>query len=282
MDIDSLLRYIKERQVVDGCASGYSSVRGTPPSIQDTFFAIASLKMLHAESPDGEIVSFIGRSEYLDLNRAYYSSKCLELAGCRAELKDGKLRWKYLGDTHEISCFIPATPLESYFEYDLYGMYGSSIFSSSLGTLLKRIELGEGEISDGIVRSALFILEDCQDITRAYMTLEILDAIRRRGYEVKISASHIKKLSRLLEGCKTRIGYTSNPEATIQTLESTYAGSMIARKLGHPEPEGIELFVTSLQNENGGFRRSPFGGISTLEFCYLALCILFRGRHDSI
>ncbi len=282
VDIDSLLSYIKERQVIEDCASGYSSVRGTPPSIQDTFFAMASLKMLHADSPDREIIKFISRSEYLDLNRAYYASKCLELAGCRAELKDGRRRWQYLGDAHEIVCFVPNTPLESYFEYDLYGMYGSSIFSSSLGTLLKRIELGGGEISDGIVRSSLLILGDCQDIIRAYMAFEILEAIRRRGYEVELSASHIKKLSKLLEGCKTRSGYTSNPEATIQTLESTYAGSMIARKLGHPEPEGLEIFVGSLQNENGGFRRSPFGGISALEFCYLALCILFRGRHDSI
>jgi hypothetical protein len=34
---------------------------------------------------------------------------------------------------------------------------------------------------------------------------------------------------------------------------------------------GITSFIDSLQNENGGFRGSQFGGISTLESCYLAL-----------
>jgi hypothetical protein len=58
------------------------------------------------------------------------------------------------------------------------------------------------------------------------------------------------------------------------TLDSIYAGHRVARYIGVPDPLGIGNFIDSLQNENGGFRRTPFGGISTLESCYLALSII--------
>ncbi|MGB9902546.1 hypothetical protein [Methanothrix sp.] len=290
MDLEALPRYINERRVRiqwNGCfTSGYSSVRGTEPGIQDTFFAVASLKMLNAASPDDEIVSFIRNHEHLDLNRAYYAAGCLRLAGCIPELNGGKLEWWYRGEHHEIDCFIPGTPLIRYFEYDLYGMYGSSIFSSSLGTLLKRLKLGavsSGEEMDGIVRSALLLLEGSRELVRAHISLEILDAIAERGFLVKLPESHIKPLSRLLESCETVRGYTPTPESTTETLESTYAGCMIARRLKEREPPGLRSFVDLLQNDNGGFRRSPFGGISALEHCYLALRVAGRDREsDSV
>lgn len=289
MDLEALLRYINERRVriqLNDCfMSGYSSVRGTEPGIQDTFFAIASLKMLNAACPDDEIVSFIRNHDHLDLSRAYYAAGCLRLAGCMPELIDGKLEWRYRGEHHDIECFIPRTPLIRYFEYDLYGMYGSSIFSSSLGTLLKRLVLGAvspDEEIEGIVRSALLLLEGSRELVRAHMALEILDAISERGSLVKLPESHIKILSRLLERCETARGYTPTPESTTETLESTYAGCMIARRLKYREPRGLRSFVDLLQNDNGGFRRSPFGGISALEHCYLALRVAGFGRdHES-
>lgn len=285
MNLEALLSYINDRRVriywKDCFTSGYSSVRGIEPGIQDTFFAIASLKMLNAASPNDEIVCFILNHDYLDLSRAYYAAGCLKLAGCMPELNKEKLEWQYLGEHHAIECFIPQTPLIKYFEYDLYGMHASSIFSSSLGTLLKRMELGavnsDGEI-ESIRRSALLLLENTRDLVRAYVALEILEAIAKRGRMVILPESHIKTLSRLLESCETGRGYTPNPESTTETLESTYAGCMIARRIKHREPLGLRSFVDLLQNENGGFRRSPFGGISALEYCYLALRVAGCGR----
>ncbi|MCQ8903347.1 MAG: hypothetical protein NQU42_04565 [Methanothrix sp.] len=285
MNLEALLRYINERRVrihwKDSFMSGFSSVRGTEPSIQDTFFAMACLRMLNAASPDDEIVSFICSHDHLDLSRAYYAAGCLRLAGCMPELNDGKLEWRYRGEHREIECFIPQTSLIRYFEYDLYGMYGSSIFSSSLGTLLKRLELGavnSDEDMERIVRSAFLLLEKSRQLVRAHMALEILDAIDKRGFPVKLPESHVKNLSRLLESCETGRGYTPTPESTTETLESTYAGCMIARHLKKREPQGLRSFVDLLQNDNGGFRRSPFGGISTLEHCYLALRVAGGGR----
>lgn len=285
LNLEALLRYINERRVrihwKDCFTSGYSSVRGTEPSVQDTFFAIASLKMLNAESPDDEVVCFILNHDYFDLSRAYYAAGCLKLAGCMPELNDGKLEWLYRGEHHAIECFIPRTPLIKYFEYDLYGMHASSIFSSSLGTLLRRLELGAvspDEDVESIRRSALLLLEKSRELVRAYMALEILEGIAKRAGQAKLSEFHITQLMRLLESCETGRGYTPNPESTTETLDSTCAGCMIARRIKHREPPGIRSFVDLLQNDNGGFRRSPFGGISALEHCYLALRVAGYGR----
>ena len=98
--------------------------------------------MLKADSPDGEIVHFLSEYDNFDFNGAYYAMKCLKLAGAKVDLQGGKLWWRYREDEQQRPCAIPTTPLIRYFKYELYGMYGSSIFSSSLSAILKRIEMG--------------------------------------------------------------------------------------------------------------------------------------------
>lgn len=275
-DIEALIRYIEEREIKDGCCSGYSFVRELPPTIRDTFFAQSCLKMLKADSPDDEIISFLAGYSSFDFNGTYYAMKCLKLAGAKVNYQDGKLWWCYSGNEQERPCSIPSTPLIRYFKYDLYGMYGSSIFSSPLSAVLKRIELDANSIVNGLVNSTVALLHmgSRQDIMSTYMALEILKAMEKRGYSVKLSSSHIELVSGFLKLCTTRKGYVGNPTATSVTLESTYAGHKIARYFKIPDPAGIKLFVDSLQNANGGFRGSQFGGISTLESCYLAMSII--------
>lgn len=272
-DIQALIRYIDERQIKESDESGYSFVRDLPPTIRDTFFALACLKMLKADSPDEEIIRFLSEYDQFDFNGTYYAMKCLKLAGAEVEFQTGKLWWRYNGGELQRPCTIPTTPLIRYFKGELYGMYGSSIFSSSLSAVLKRIELGADNIGNGLVNSTLAILDmsDRQDIMSTYMALEILNAMEMRGHPVALSSSHIDLISDFLKRCTTRKGYAGNPTASSVTLESTYAGHRIAQYLKIPDPLGIASFIDSLQNENGGFRGSQFGGISTLESCYLAV-----------
>ena len=108
-----------------------------------------------------------------------------------------------------------------------------------------------------------------------YMALEILNATEKRNYPIILTSSHIEQISAFLKRCTTRKGYVANPSTSSVTLESTYAGHRIARHLKIPDPLGITSFIDSLQNQNGGFRISPFGGISTLESCYLAMSTIF-------
>jgi len=273
-EIESLIGYIEGRRVHERGGSGYSYVRGLPPTIRDTFFAQSCLKMLKSDSPDGEIIHFLSEYESFDFNGTYYAMKCLKLAGAEADYRDGKLCWYYDGDKQIRECAVPITPLIHYFKYDLYGMYCSSIFSSPLSAVLKRIELN-ADISNSLVNSTLVLLSTAarQDIMILYMALEILRAMEMRGCPVTLSSSHVDIISAFLKGCSTRNGYTGNPTSNSVTLESTYAGHRIAQYLKIPEPLDIISFINSLQNNNGGFRASQFGGISTLESCYLAISI---------
>jgi len=272
-DIKALIRYIVERQIRESGGRGFSFVRELPPTIRDTFFALACLKMLKADSQDGEIIRFLSGYDQFDFNGAYYAMKCLKLAGAEVDYQDGKLRWIYHGDEQQRPCAVPNTPLIRYFKGELYGMYGSSIFSSSLSAVLKRIELGADNIGNGLVNSTLALLDmsSRQDIMSTFMALEILNAMEKRSYPITLSSLHIDLISDFLKRCTTRKGYAANPTASSVTLESTYAGHRIARYLKISDPLGITSFIDSLQNENGGFRGSQFGGISTLESCYLAL-----------
>lgn len=272
-DIQALIRYINERQIRENGRSGYSFVRELPPTIRDTFFALACLKMLEVDSPDDEIVHFLSDYDQFDLNGAYYAMKCLKLTGAKVDFQGGKLRWSRNGEEQEIPCAVPTTPLIRYFKYELYGIYGSSIFSSSLSAVLKRIELGADSIDSGLVNLtlSLFDMSNRQDVMSTYMAVEILKAMEKRSYPITLSSSYIEQISDFLKRCTTRKGYVGNPTASSVTLESTYAGHQIAQYIKIPDPLGVASFVDSLQNENGGFRGSPFGGISSMESCYLAL-----------
>ncbi len=272
-DIEALIRYIDERQIRENGLSGYSFVRDLPPTIRDTFFALSCLKMLDADSPDNEIIRFLSEYEQFDFNGTYYAMKCLKLVGAEVEFQSGKLWWLYRGDEQLKPCTVPTTPLIRYFKYELYGMYGSSIFSSSLSAVLKRIELSTDTIDSGLINLTLALLDmrNRQDIMSTYMAVEILKAMERRSYPINLPSYYIEQISDFLKRCTTRKGYVGNPTANSTTLESTYAGHQIAQYIRLPDPLGIASFIDSLQNENGGFRGSQFGGISTLESCYLAL-----------
>ncbi|MFB3764369.1 MAG: hypothetical protein ACE14P_03865 [Methanotrichaceae archaeon] len=274
-NISALIRYIQIRRIKENNSSGYSFVRELPPNIKDTFFGVSCLKMLDAESHDDEIVRFLSSYDNFDFNGAYYATKCLILAGADVQFQKGVLIWRYDGKEQVKPCAIPSTPLIRYIKYEVYGEYGSSIFSSPLSALLKRIELGEPNINSSLANSVLALLSSNRlDIMTAYMALEILKAISKRCHFEVITSTTIEEVKAFMSRCTTRTGYVASPTSSSETLDSTYAGHNIAEYIGIPDPLGINGFIDSLQNENGGFRQAPFGGISTLESCYLAMSII--------
>jgi hypothetical protein len=141
-DIEALIRYIRERQIDEGEGTGYCFARGLPPNLRDTCFALGCLKILRADSPDLEVVKFISSHESFDLYGAYYAKNCLDYVGAEVLVHDKSLGWRYHGDKRVGPFTVPSTPLIKYFRCEVYGLYGSSIFSSTLSAVLKRIELG--------------------------------------------------------------------------------------------------------------------------------------------
>jgi hypothetical protein len=280
-NIPALIRYIDERRIEENGGAGYSFAKALPPNIKDTFFAISCLEMLDEDSRDDETVRFLSSFEHFEFHGAYYAMKCLKLAGTDVRFDDGFLRWCYGGKEEAKPCAIPSTPLIRYLKYEVYGADGSSIFSSPLSALLKRIELGEANPSPGLINSVLKLLSNGHtDIMAAYMALEILRIIDIQGHPILLPAAVIEEVKSFLICCATHKGYVANPTSSSMTLDSTYAGHRIAQLIDVRDPMGIHNFIDSLQNENGGFRRAPFGGISTLESCYLATCILSDGSRE--
>ena len=274
-NISAIIQYIDERRIKENSGSGYSFVRYLPPNIKDTFFAMSCLKMLDAESNDDEIVRFLSSYDNFDFNGAYYAMKCLVLAGAEAQYQNGLLKWSYKGKKQARPCAVPSTPLIRYLKYEVYGAYGSSIFSSPLSALLKLIELSDPELSSSLANSILVLLSNSRiDIMTTYMAIEILKAISARCRCFLLPPNAIEEVKAFLSRCTTRVGYVASPTSSSTTLDSTYAGHKIARYIGIPDPLGISNFIDSLQNENGGFRQASYGGISTLESCYLAMSII--------
>jgi hypothetical protein len=275
-DLKRLIQYIDKRQAKEGGGIGYSFVKDLPPNIKDTFFALSCLKMIEATSPDHKIVRFLSSYDEFDFYGAYYATKCLRLVGAKVQGQERTIRWSFEGNEWVMPYSVPSTPLIRYLKYEVYGAYGSSIFSSPLSALLKRIELGKPNINPSLIKSLLMLLSNGRlDIMTAYMILEILKAINMQGHPVSIPSTALNGIRQFLSRCTTRRGYVANPTSNSVTLETTYAGHKIARHIGLPDPLGICSFIDELQNENGGFRRTTFGGISTLESCYLALSTIF-------
>ena len=274
-DINALIKYISERQAKESGGVGFTFVRDLPPNLQDTFFALSCLKMLNEESPDEGIIRFISGYDSFSFYGAYFAMKCLKLANAMVYFEDGLLKWSYKGDTQERLCAIPSTPLINYFNYEVYGEYGSGIFSSPLYAAFKRIELGVAEINQGVINSVMTLLskDSYPDLMVIYAALEIQSGIKRRGIIMNLSPNVIKRLKLFLRLCTTRKGYVASPTAAALSLESIYAGHKVAQHLVLPDPLGVQSFIDSLQNENGGFRRTEFGGISTLESCYMATSV---------
>ena len=240
-NIPALKQYISERRITDNSGSGYSFVRELSPNIKDTFFAMSCLKMLNTESRGDEIVRFLSGYDGFDFHGAYYAMKCLVLAGADVQFQKGLLRWRYEGKEQAKPCVVPSTPLIRYIKYEVYGAYGSSIFSSPLSALLKRIELGEENFSSGLANSVLTLLSNNRlDIMTAYMALEILKAISRRCRFEVINSTTIEEVKAFLSRCTTRIGYVASSTSNSVTLDSTYAGHEIARYIGIPDPLGFD------------------------------------------
>jgi hypothetical protein len=272
-DTEALIKYIEARQAYENDGIGYSFVRELPPNLQDTFFAVSCLRRLGVEFPDEEIVHFISGYDDFNLKGAYYAMKCLIYAKAVVHYREGILKWSYKGDVQERACTVPSTLLISHLKYDIYGSFGSNIFSSPLCDALKRIELGAMEINRGAINSVVALLNKYsdQDLMVIYALVEILEAINRKGHVTLLTSQLNQQIKAFLRRCTTRKGYVANPTTSSVTLESTYAGHRVGQYLGIQDPSGVLAFLDTLQNENGGFRRSESSGISTLENCYLAV-----------
>jgi len=252
-------RYILERQCRSG---GFCFYRLEEPNGADTFYALATLKMLghtvHSEStrrfleanqkPDGS---------YDNLYQAYYAIRGLNYLGDRPR-QDPR---PYLREQLE------AFPVEN----------------ATLETQLKRLKLLielclELQIAiPSAKRKEMidFILachnEDggfgvpSSNLLISYYALTCLDAI---AFSLESLGSE-----RFLRACEHPVhGFLNVPDMAPSFLEHILAGAESCRVLGYvPAYRGAcRRFVVHCQSTNGGFSRSP-GGLPTLQDTYRAV-----------
>ncbi|MGQ9514065.1 MAG: prenyltransferase/squalene oxidase repeat-containing protein [Thermoproteota archaeon] len=104
-------------------------------------------------------------------------------------------------------------------------------------------------------------------------TFHAICSLYNLGYPVR----KFDRTIRFVRSCENVDGgFTSIPGASLPYLEEIYAGASILHMMGErcDYPEDTRNLVLSLQNSNGGFRRSIQLGISTFEDTYYALRVL--------
>ena len=76
--------------------------------------------------------------------------------------------------------------------------------------------------------------------------------------------------------CTASSVYVYTPQSYPPYIETVYSGVRINQILGKAVAENDKIlkFVENLQNPDGGFRRSPYIGISELEYTYKAIHVL--------
>jgi hypothetical protein len=274
------IRFIADRRCASG---GYCYYRLDEPSAADTFFALDTLQLLGALAPDPTTNEFLLRMQqpdgrYPTFYAGAYVLRCLALI--EKEPAIDPRPW-----LSSISP-VPGTgkrPVESVSVFErtcahldlcrILGIRPNKQIRDAVLYHLNTHHHPDGGF--GHPRSSL--------IETAH-ALRILDVLGEPHGTFGAE--------RFLQRCEdAAFGYLDSPGATPPYLEHLAAGVECAFLTGRPPrfPERCRMFVNKCRNGNGGYSRSIFGGISTLENTHLAIRTLtfinqtenlWRYQHD--
>jgi len=270
MDREKLIAYIRKRRNPDG---GYVFARGLPSTPQDTFYALSCLRRLGV-TPQEPMRSMEYARAVLDetptLFKTYYALGSLlaleqpieEYARVVRRVVDveGFLRGAGSGNAD----------------------VGYGGFSSPLCTLLMMLVLCKwfeirGHEEDVASRVLDMRCEDggfgagTSDIRTTYLATACLRLV---GVDIRD-----QKLERFVRSCEhPEGGFSATPNTRMVYIEDIYAGCMLERMLGCTPRASNMRAISRFQNSDGGFRRSPYAGISSLQCCHLATSVLTHER----
>jgi len=113
--------------------------------------------------------------------------------------------------------------------------------------------------------------ENKSDIESTYYALAALKNVDPSLITMKNSIAEFTRNCQVPDG-----GFAFTPQSYPPYIEPTYAGIGILEIIGKKikEKDIVQEFVLKLQNNNGGFRRSKYMGISELEYTFKSLYIL--------
>lgn len=275
VDKNKIIKFVLKRRNEDG-GYGFSPPHyGSefPSSSSDTFYSLSILQMLGEDFPHPhktEEYLFSLQNEdggFPSMTSAFYAVKSLEILKSKPR-KLHFLDWleRYLKGKRSVgdeafSGFVSAEYDTSSSPYQF--LYCAVEILKTLGSKisLKEVEwiLPEGKHGGFGARAS--------DIISTFYALSCLYAA---GYDL----GKLEKTRKFVEECQHKEGgFTSIPGITPPYVEDIHFGLECCKLLGiKPKyPTETEWFLSSCQNTNGGFRRSIYQGISTLDNTYFAL-----------
>lgn len=293
IDLDRVAGYVLSKRGSDGGYLSFQYMDMFESSAEDTFYALATLKVLGVDPPAlKETVSFLRRLQAVDggyrsVEVAYFSVMALALLGEKPRDTRGAAAFLRGALNAALREEEPALVVDSEGLIDERGVLRSKdatylITPADMTPRLTRISmivsafgaLGEDLGSDAEV-AAQAILEQQSDggfgypepqLELTFWAIEGLSALGRLDGRTEVS--------RWVLSCENEDGgFSANPHSRNYFVENLYFGLKALRELGSGPRYAWShrRYVSRLQNANGGFRRAPSHGVSTLEYTFYAV-----------
>jgi hypothetical protein len=253
-----IIRYVLERRCRSG---GFCFYKLEEPNGSDTWFALSILALLHYEFRDEPTVKYLRAIQHPDgsydsIYSAFYSIKSLSLLKVDPEKDPRPYVLRNLASYRFDARRLPADVIflfkRTSFLVDLYettGLDAGNDVHDNMIEFILRFRNEDGGF--GHLRSTL------------HETSRALDMLQRLGYPLDgLGAESFIRL------CETPVtGFTDIPHTSLGYLEFVHAGVLASHLLARRPhyTKQCMAFVLNCQNRNGGFSRTPHGGIATLE-----------------
>jgi hypothetical protein len=292
VDLEAVVRYVLSKQGSDGGYLSFQYMDMFESSAEDTYYAISVLKLLKVEPPRiKDTVEFLRRLQHRDgsyssVEVAYYSITALYLLG--ASPRDTNGASEYLKNALASSTcwenFLPSFETEQLINESgvlkskdaTYALTSADLTpvpvrASMVVLALNRLGSMSGEVEEKaypILKNALNggSLGAPDSLEVAYWTLEALSTL---NYTIDTD-----DLVRWIRACENEDGgFSSTPSSRTAFVDNLYFGLRSLEILGTKPryPARHVEYVVSLQNANGGFRRSRELGASSLSYTYYAI-----------
>jgi hypothetical protein len=264
-----VIQYVLERKCLSG---GFCFYKLEEPNGSDTWFALSILDLLHYEFQDESTVNCLKAMQHPDgsydsIYSAFYSIKSLSFLKVHPAEDSRPYILRNLGSYHFDARRLPAEVISlfkrtSYFVdlYETTGLDTGNDVHDKMIEFILRFRNEDGGF--GHLRSTL------------HETSKALEMLRRLDYPLDGLGAES-----FIGRCETPVtGFTDIPRTSLGYLEFVHAGVLASHLLTRRPryTKQCAAFVLNCQSRNGGFSRTPHGGIATMEDTWHAVHALMH------
>jgi len=272
-----IYKYLKKRHLKDG---GYFFARVLPSSGLDTYLAVKTLCLLGLRPENPESIIKFWQNEKIngnldDLNGLFYATQCYkELGYLLEDFKDYRKSllsaYQNRGFYRKKNIYLPSPGLIPVYNDIIEGEAKSAFYLASLLSDLKidfekkaLIEYASSlQNKDGGFGSI-----KGSDVSTTYYCLKILELLGQPFPQTR-------KIGKYLVNQFQSANYLEEYHWATEGL------ALLKKKI--PDKNEVLLFLFFCYRGNGGFSRSQFIGIPTIEYTYQAVSILIQLEKQNV